>query len=248
MIKYHSGRGENVRLVFVCSGKGGTGKSCVSAYTAVAMALSKKKTLIIDAGQAPGSLDIIFGLQNSAVFNLWDVLGGMCELQKAILPISNNLFLLPGGISPVPFGSGTGFTSFIRSVKYDYDFVFVDVGDTSLFEPKTIGTILLVTTPDTLSVRAAALKSRELYAAGAGNIRLVINNVPARVLPMKSYKDFDDIIDQIGAQLIALVPASQRLQYSANNGAPLSEDSLTVQVFHRLAARLRGRPEPLLIR
>jgi septum formation inhibitor-activating ATPase MinD len=107
---------------------------------------------------------------------------------------------------------------------------------------------LLVTTPDTLSVRAAAQKSRELYEAGANNVRLVVNNVPARVVPMKSYRDFDDIVDQTGAQLIAVIPASQRLHHSANNGAELSRESIVPEVFLRLAERLRGKQTPLLIR
>lgn len=234
----------------MCSGKGGVGKSCVAAYTAITLAAMKKNVLLIDAGSAPGSLDTILGASDEAVFNLRDVLSGECEPRKAVIPVRRyeNLFLLPAGIAPANTGAKLSFAELIRDIKNDFDYIFVDSPDFSMFEPKMATMILLVTTPDTLSVRAAAQKSRELYDSGARNIRLVINNVPARVIPMRSFKDFDDIIDTIGAQLIAIIPASQRLQYSANNGLPLSRESLTVSIFHNLAERIRGKSEPLLIR
>lgn len=239
-----------MKLVPVCSGKGGTGKSCVAAYTAISLAKMKKKVLLIDAGTAPGSLDVILGLQDSAVYNLGDVLSGVCETQKAILkhPEFSTLFLLPSGLGTADSAGKTGLSGLLRTIKDDYDFVLIDSAELGGFDMKSASTVLIVVTPDALSVRSAAQKCRELYAAGAKNVRLVINNVPARVVPMKSFRDFDEIIDQTGAQLIAVIPASQRLHHSANNGLALPAESLTVQVFHRLAGRLRGKFEPLLIR
>lgn len=239
-----------MKLVPVCSGKGGTGKSCVAAYTAISLANMNKKVLLIDAGAAPGTLDVILGLQDSAVYNLGDVLKGVCEPQKAILkhPVYSGLSLLPSGLSEAGTVSRSSLSGLLAAVKNDYDYVLIDSADLADFDPKTAATVFLVVTPDSLSVRAAAQKCRELYAEGARSVRLVINNVPARVVPMKSFIDFDEIIDQTGAQLIAVIPSSQRLHHSANNGLPLPAESLTTQVFSRLAARLRGKFEPLLIK
>lgn len=238
-----------MKLIAVCSGKGGTGKSCVSAYTAAALAALKKKTLVIDTCHGPGSLDVILGLQDMAVFNLHDVLGNLCDIQKAILPVPGNksLFLLPAGIPPGKTAGSISFSDMLKAVRFDYDFVIID-NPPEGFNFKAAFMTLLVTTPDTLSVRTAAQKSRELYGYGAKNVRLVINNVPPRVIPMKSFVDFDDLIDQAGARLIAIIPSSGKLQYAANNGLTLSPESLTSQVFNRLAQRIRGRQEPLLIR
>lgn len=251
MIKYESHKGVKlkVKLIAVCSGKGGTGKSCVGAYTAAALSALKKKVLLVDAAVGLGSLDLIFGLQDTAVFNLHDVLSGACEAQKAVLPVPRhpNLFLLPAGLGTAETKDKISFPDLIKSLKSDYAFIIID-GLPEELDLKSVNTFLLVTTPDTLSVRAASQKCRELYDRGADNVRLVINNVPARVLPMKSFADFDEIIDQVGAQLIAVIPTSGRLQYASNNGVPISRESLTVEVFGRLAQRVRGKQEPLLIR
>jgi septum formation inhibitor-activating ATPase MinD len=60
-------------------------------------------------------------------------------------------------------------------------------------------------------------------------------------------EDFDDVIDGVGARLLAVIPHSPKLAYAANNTAPLPEDSLTPQIFDRLAQRLLGIHAPLLV-
>lgn len=239
-----------MKLIPVCSGKGGVGKSCVCAYTAAAMAALGKKTLLIDLGGTSGSLATILGAQDAVVFNVGDVLSGECEPEKAILSVEGHggLYLLPAGLPPDGAMAADNMAGVIKKVQNDYEFIFLDNPDFLTLPPSLLSTVLLVITPDTLSLKAAAQKNLELCAAGAPGARLVINNVPARVIPMKSFRNFDDLIDLIGAQLIAVIPSSQKLYHSANNGLPLSRESLTVQVFECLAARLLGKQAPLLVR
>ena len=239
-----------MKLVFVCSGKGGTGKSCVAAYTGMALAKAGKSTLLIDASPAPGALDLILGAHNDVVYNLADVLGGNCGPHKAIIATAyKNLSLLPAGQAGADPAEGANrFAELLKTIRHDFDFVLVDCPDPAVLAPNIQCTVLLVTTPDTLSARANQKLARELYGAGITSLRLVINRVPPRVIPIMGVRDFDDLVDQIGAQLIAVVPASEKLQFSANNAKPLGKESLTVHVFDNLANRLRGRSEPLLVR
>ncbi len=238
-----------MKVIPVYSGKGGVGKSCVSAYTAAALAAQNKKTLLIDAGRAPGTLDMILGAENAAVYNLGDVLTGACDVRTAVLPLRDrsNLSLIPAGISPRA-ARQKSLGELLYEVRSEYDYAIIDGAGVDLLAQLRADCALLVTTPDSLSVRAAAQKCRELYANGANNVRLVVNNVPARIVPMKLFKDFDDVIDQIGAQLIAVIPASQRLHHSVNNGKPLGRESIVPEVFSRLAERLRGKQTSLLVR
>lgn len=239
-----------MNLIAVTSGKGGTGKSCVTAYTGVALSEAGKKTLMVEQGMTAKSLDIIAATQERAVFDLTDVLSGRCELEKAIVPASytDNLFLLPGGPGPYRTVDGNGFPALLKALRREYDYVLVDGVDFFAVPPKLFDTILLVTTPDTLSARACQNHARILYDSGVENLRLIINSVPAQIQPIHGADDFDGLIDLIGVQLIAVVPESPKLRYSANNSQMLDEESITIQVFDNLAARLRGQPRPLLIR
>lgn len=61
-------------VIVVTSGKGGTGKSSVSAGCAAALARAGNKVLLLDADAGLRSLDLMLGAVNDAVFDLGDVL------------------------------------------------------------------------------------------------------------------------------------------------------------------------------
>jgi len=233
--------------IAVTSGKGGAGCSCVAAYTAAAFAKSGLKTLLIECGRGYRSLDVITGVTD-VVYDLSDVLGGSRAIEDAVAQtaLSSNLYLLPYG---APSGNAeVPLQDLIAVLPGEYDCIIADGVDFSEVDVKNFDAVLLVTTPDILSIRACAHLSAVLHRAGAKPLRLVINRVPPNVLPMQGIRDFDDVIDKIGAQLLGVIPESPKLHVSANNSLPLMEDSLTTQVFDSIAARLRGKFRPLLVK
>lgn len=86
------------RVIAVTSGKGGVGKTNVSVNMAVAMAMSGKKVMLMDADLGLANVDILLGLQ--AQRNLSHVISGECTLQDIIVDG-------PHGIKIVPAASGT---------------------------------------------------------------------------------------------------------------------------------------------
>ena len=237
-----------MNCIVVASGKGGTGKSCVAAYTAMALAKEGRRTIIIEMGAEPRALDLILGTAG-APFGLHDVLAGECDYHAAALPVEGAPgleFMGPGDLT-VPF-SADKMASLLHALRLVYDYIVVDGADIRDFPIKSATTFLMVVTPDTLCARASSDAVRRLYGLGAKEVRLVINNVPTRIIPIDGAEDFDDLIDMVGAQLIAVIPASPKLQFCSNNARQLDPDSLTVKVFESLAGRLMGQRRPLLIR
>lgn len=236
-----------MKCIVLCSGKGGTGKSCVAAYTGEALAKAGKTTLLMELGEDSRSLDLILG-SVAAPFGVRDLLAGRCEASDAIRPVDKaaNLFLMSAGHGDLT--DVEGLRRLLQNLSLAYDFVLVDGADIGRFPVQAAGSFLVVVTPDALSIRASADLVRRLYAAGAFEVRLIINNVPPRIVPMEGIEDFDAVINQVGAQLLGVIPASPKLQYCANNGQKLDAESLTVQVFENIAARLAGARRPLLIR
>ncbi len=236
-----------MRTIAVTSGKGGVGKSCSTAYTGAALAKAGKKTLLVELGANFKSLDLIVGAKS--VYDIVDVFAGRCDPKEAIVPSSlfAGLDLLPGGICPPAAASHSDLHALLKSLKGQYEYVLLDGVDFSLYPVTTPHTICIVTTPDCLCVRACSQQATELYGAGASNLRLIINRVPPKILPMRDMRDFDDIIDQIGVQLLGVIPESPKLQFSSNNSEIIDEQSLTTQVFENIAARLLGKRCPLMV-
>ncbi|HHY53281.1 MAG TPA: septum site-determining protein MinD [Clostridiales bacterium] len=236
-----------MKSIAMCSGKGGTGKSCAATYIAEALARAGQKTLLVELGEDSRSLDLILGVTTTA-FGVGDVLSGLCEIEEAISSVDRTpgLYLMPPG-AETPLNS-EDIADLLRKLEKEYDYILVDGARFQTLPVKAFGLFLMVTTPDSLSVRACADLSRRLYGKGAKEIRLIINDVPPRVPPIEGAEDFDGVIDMIGAQLLGVIPQSPKLRYSANSGMPLDDFSLTLKVFEHIAARLMGRRMPLLVR
>ena len=79
------------------SGKGGVGKSSLTACLAVLLARTGKSVVLIDADLGLRSQDLLLGLENSVVYDLTDVTGGRCALSDALLEVPDlpGLRLLP---------------------------------------------------------------------------------------------------------------------------------------------------------
>ena len=86
-----------VRVVAVTSGKGGVGKTNVTANLAVALAHLGRRVMVLDADVGLGNLDILLGL--TPPYTLADVLSGRRRLREVVFPG-------PGGIRVLPAGSG----------------------------------------------------------------------------------------------------------------------------------------------
>ncbi len=86
-----------VRVIAVTSGKGGVGKTNVSANLAVALAQDGKEVLLMDADLGLANVDVLLGLQAS--FNLSHVIEGQCTLEEVMVTG-------PAGLRIIPAASG----------------------------------------------------------------------------------------------------------------------------------------------
>ncbi|MGJ8669739.1 MAG: MinD/ParA family protein [Oceanococcus sp.] len=81
------------QVITVASGKGGVGKSNVSANLAFALQKSGRKVLLLDADFGLANLDVLMGLQPR--FHLGHVLDGRCELADTILYGPQGMMIIP---------------------------------------------------------------------------------------------------------------------------------------------------------
>lgn len=83
-----------VRTITIVSGKGGVGKTSLTANIGVALAQMGLKVLLIDADVAMANLSLILGMQSSPI-TLHDVLLGESNIQDAIYDGPAGVFLVP---------------------------------------------------------------------------------------------------------------------------------------------------------
>ena len=98
MKKYNS-VSKNTRTILICSGKGGVGKTTLTANLGIALASSGASTAVLDADFGLRNLDLLLGLENRIIYTAQDVLDKNCRLDQALVRHKKepNLALLPAG-------------------------------------------------------------------------------------------------------------------------------------------------------
>ena len=84
----------NCKTVIITSCKGGVGKSTVTANLAFALARKGKRVLALDCDFSNRCLDLIFGCEDSVLYDICDVIYGRCDIERAVIKniITENLF------------------------------------------------------------------------------------------------------------------------------------------------------------
>ena len=84
-------------IIVVTSGKGGVGKTTVTANIGLGLARLNKKVVVVDTDIGLRNLDVVLGLENRIVYNLIDVIEGNCRMKQALIRDKqcDTLFLLP---------------------------------------------------------------------------------------------------------------------------------------------------------
>lgn len=239
-------------VTVITSGKGGVGKSTVTAGLGAALAARGKRVLLVDGDAGLGCLDHMLGISERRVFDLADVVSGAAEPDKAVYasPLSSNLFLLSAPAAEEDTVSPDVMEQLIGLYAKFYDHVLIDspagVGTGFRSAAASAGRALLVATPDPVCLRNTFRAHQSLEQAGVPRQRLVVNRFSAAAFRAQNcYRDLDSVIDAAGARLIAVIPEDAALAASCFRAEPFPERSQGAMALARLAARLEGTQVPL---
>ena len=149
-------------VLAVTSGKGGVGKTVLSANLAAALASHGQRVLVLDADLGLANLDVLLNLYSRVT--LHDVFTGRASIDEAIVAA-------PGGFHAVLAGSGMveysrlttevreRFHQILQSLLPAYDLIILDTGagisDVVLYSIGLADEVLVVATPEPTSLTDA---------------------------------------------------------------------------------------------
>ena len=172
-------------VIFITSGKGGVGKTTVTANLGKELARSDKKVLLLDFDFGLRNLDIIMGLEQAVVYDAADVLEGNCRLHQALIHPWHDLplYFLPAAADAAYVPEEKRFSYFMERLKGSFDYVLIDspAGLSPLypcFAPYLTGMILVVTA-DSASISDASYILRKLPQTAGIERYIVLNRFPS---------------------------------------------------------------------
>lgn len=117
------------QCIAVVSGKGGTGKTSLTAGVGTALAQSGKRVLCMDCDIGLRNLDLALGLTDRALMDFSDVALDRCPLEAAVVahPSIPNLYLLTAPVRMRgPAVTEEDFRRMLRKIRQQFDFCLLD--------------------------------------------------------------------------------------------------------------------------
>ena len=242
------------RSVCIASGKGGVGKSTLTANIGAALAGNGHSTVIIDTDFGLRAQDALLSLENQVVYDLLDVCNGNCTLDQAVLTCeavpSLHLISAPQ-FSRVRALDSKKLQKVIRNLKKSYDFVLVDCPagiEKGFRNVLNAGTdeIILIVTPDNISVRDAERAAQVISAKHAPRPRLIVNRYDSELIRRNEMMSPGSIAETLDLELLGEIPEDPVVYRSIlRHSLFLNYDCEARLAVMRIAQRLEGGDVPL---
>lgn len=239
----------SARVVTITSGKGGVGKTTVTANLGVALAMRGQRVVAIDADIGLRNLDVMLGLENRIVYDLVDVVEGRCRLRQALVRDKRlqELYLLPA--AQTRDKSAVRAEDMVRvcdELRESFDFLLVDSpagieqGFRNALAPAD--EVLIVTNPEVAAVRDADRVIGLIEAEERGPVRLIINRLKPELVRRGEMLDTEAVLELLAIDLIGIIPEDEAVIIAANTGRPVTfaDNNPAGRAFHQIARRLMG--------
>jgi len=235
------------KAIVIASGKGGTGKSVFTANMGALLAQKGYKVVMIDMDMGVRNLDLYMGLENKVVYDVSDVVSGICRIKQALVRDKRfqALYLMP---APPEREEGTITPLHIRilceKLKESFDYVLLDapsgIDDGFVLAAAGADSAVVVTVPEYAAVRDADMVDRSLAELGIKERYYVVNKVMAELITSGLVPSIGEIAQIMKSELAGIIQYDENIHIASNNGLPIvcKKDTYIRNNFERIAERI----------
>lgn len=206
------------RVIVLTSGKGGVGKTTVTANLGMHLASKNYRVCLIDMDIGLNNLDVVMNLEDRVVYSMIDVIEKRCRLKEALvqddyLPL---LYLLSsGGLNQNLSIQISQIKAIINELHIMFDFVLIDcpAGIDAGFKRAVscADEALVITTPHISSIRDADKVITILNSYNILSKRFVINRARGDLIQDKVMFDVYDIGKALNIEFGGVIPEDDKV-------------------------------------
>lgn len=225
-------KNERAKKIVVTSGKGGVGKTTLTANLGIALAMSGKRVALVDVDFGLNNLDVVMGLENKVLFDISDVLEGRCRVKQALIqhPRFKNLSILPSDSlhSDASVG-GQNLKLVLEGIVFLFDYILIDCPagiDLGFHRAVSVAdSAIVVTTPSIPSLRDADKVINILKSYKLESIGIVVNRARGDLIMSEKMMYPNDICSVLKAELLGVLPEEDAVFLSSGASLPVRCDS-----------------------
>lgn len=226
-----------MRRIVITSGKGGVGKTTVTATLGRKLALKGYKVVLVDGDVGLNNLDVVTAIEKRVVYDMSDVLAGKCRAFQAL--VADNLSpmrILPSSKDSTLL-TAQAFRGIIDSFS-EFDFVIIDcpAGIEHGFHRAVSAAdeAIVVTTPAASAIRDADKVIGLLSGYRLQDISLVINRVRPDMVVRGEMIGAPEIGSLLHTPPIGVIPEDDSITLYQQLGG-LSENAISDKAFDILS-------------
>jgi len=236
-------------VILIASGKGGTGKTFFASNLGALLAMKGNKVVLIDMDMGLRNLDLYLGLENRVVYNVMDVISGVCKIKQALVRDKrfDELYLMAASpmrdmrdITPLHM------QVLCEKLKDDFDYIIIDapagIGEGLEVSAAPADTAVIITESDNASVRDADILDKLLTEIGVPKRFCVLNKVNAELMAMGAVPGVLSVAKELRVEIAGIIQYDTNIIIANNRGIPIvvKQDSYIAQNMNKIVERVFG--------
>ena len=206
------------KTIVITSGKGGVGKTTVTANLGYRLAEKGYRVVIVDTDFGLNNLDVVSGVEDKIVFDLIDVIENKCRVKQALIEseVHKNLYVLPSAHSLTKTEiNGQNIKLALDGLNNFFDYVLLDCPagiDVGFHRAVACSNeAIIVTTPNLSSIRDADKVLSILKSYKLNDISVVVNRVRGDLVISGKMYSVEDIENTLGLNAVGIIPESDEI-------------------------------------
>lgn len=237
------------KSIVITSGKGGVGKTTLTANLGRMLSSLGARVLLIDTDMGLNNLDVTMNIEKKVIFDIVDVISGKCRLKQAIIEDEcRNVFILPSAHS---YDTSNVTSESLRSLidgLVGFDFCLVDcpAGIEIGFHRavSACDEAIVVTTPHISALKDA---DKVISILRSYKIRpsLVLNRVRGDLILSGDMIAPEEVREALNANLIGVIPENDEVGICTNTGFLLDKSNESYKAIEMLAKNIINNEQKL---
>lgn len=201
------------KKIVVTSGKGGVGKTTISACLSAILSKKGKRVVVCDADFALNNIDVFTGVENLVSYDIVDIIEGRCRAKQALVkhPDYPNLHILTSVFSaPERYVSPQSLKAVLESLSPQFDYIIIDcpAGLDEGFHRAVAcaDEALVITTPQISSLRDADKVINLLKSYRLDGVKVIVNKMRGDLLVKGESLSVGEIAELLKTPVLGVIP------------------------------------------